>query len=342
MTGDGEGHGMTRRGNGSGVGVVFAVLSAATFGTSGSFATSLLDAGWSTGAVVTVRVGVAALVLAPLAAVQLRRCWPELSAQGRPAIRRSAAMVALYGLFAVAACQLFFFHAVQRLSVGVALLLEYLGVVLVVLWMWLRHSQRPSRLTLAGSMSALVGLALVLDLTGSQHVDLVGVLWGLSAAVGLAVYYVLSAREGELLPPLVLAWAAMTVGALALIVVGAVGALPMQATFGQVSFSGHRTSWLVPVAGLSLMAAAFAYVAGITAARLLGARLASFVGLTEVLFAVVFAWLLLGQLPTGLQLVGGGFIVGGVTLVRLGELGVQPEQPELVFEAPLDLVEVGD
>ena len=45
------------------------------------------------------------------------------------------------------------------------------------------------------------------------------------------------------------------------------------------------------------MAAVFAYVAGITAARLLGPKLASFVGITEVLFAVLFAWILLGQLP---------------------------------------------
>jgi drug/metabolite transporter (DMT)-like permease len=48
--------------------------------------------------------------------------------------------------------------------------------------------------------------------------------------------------------------------------------------------------------------------------------LASFVGLTEVLFAVLFAWLFLGQLPTGMQLVGGVLIVAGVALVRVDEL----------------------
>ena len=113
----------------------------------------------------------------------------------------------------------------------------------------------------------------------------------------------------------------------------------MHATFGQVDFSGTtRTSWLVPVLGLSLVAAAFAYVAGIAAARLLGAKLASFVGLTEVLFAVLFAWLLLGQLPGRMQLLGGVFIIGGVTLVRIDELGLAradrtddlPAEPELL------------
>ena len=54
----------------------------------------------------------------------------------------------------------------------------------------------------------------------------------------------------------------------------------------------------MPVLGLALVAAAVAYVTGVLGARLLGAKIASFVGLTEVLFAVLFAWLLLGQVLT--------------------------------------------
>ena len=79
-------------------------------------------------------------------------------------------------------------------------------------------------------------------------------------------------------------------------------------------------SWLVPVLGLSLVAAVVAYVAGIFGARLLGAKVASFVGLTEVLFAVLFAWLLLGQVLTPLQLAGGVLVIAGIALVRLDEL----------------------
>ena len=58
--------------------------------------------------------------------------------------------------------------------------------------------------------------------------------------------------------------------------------------------------------------------------ELLGAKVASFVGLTEVLFAVGFAWLLLGQLPSAVQFLGGAFILGGVTLVRIDELEASP------------------
>jgi len=56
------------------------------------------------------------------------------------------------------------------------------------------------------------------------------------------------------------------------------------------------------------------------AARALGSKVASFASLTEVLFAVIWAWLLLGELPGPIQLLGGLLIVGGVVLVRLDEL----------------------
>ena len=68
-----------------------------------------------------------------------------------------------------------------------------------------------------------------------------------------------------------------------------------------------------------MVTAAVAYVTGIAAGRRLGSRLASFVALLEVVAAVVFAWLLLDQLPGTLQLAGGAFILAGVVVVKLGE-----------------------
>jgi len=295
-----------------------ALLSAATFGTSGTFAKSLIDAGWSPGAAVTIRISIAALVLAVPAILMLRGRWRVL--------RRNLTMVTAYGLIAIAGCQVFYFNAVQHLSVAVALLLEYMGVVLVVGWLWIRTGQAPRRLTIAGSAVAMFGLVLVLNLIGDAHIDLVGVLWGLGAAVGLAVFFIVSAKSDPELPPLAMASGGMTIGAITLGILGVLGALPMRANTDDVALAGHNVSWLVPVLGLSLIAAALAYVVGIAAARNLGSKLSSFVGLTEVLFAVLFAWLFLGELPTALQLAGGVLIVAGVALVRIDELRT-PELP---------------
>ena len=135
--------------HGTGEGLALALASAATFGTSGTFATSLFNAGWSTGAVVTARMSIAALVLLVPGVITLRRALPDLRG---PGARQSVAVVLVYGTFAVATAQFCYFQAVERLSVGVALLLEYLGIILVVLWMWLMHGQRPRRLTVIGSL----------------------------------------------------------------------------------------------------------------------------------------------------------------------------------------------
>jgi drug/metabolite transporter (DMT)-like permease len=292
-------------------GLVLALISAASFSTAGSFARSLAGAGWSTGAAVTARVSVAAVVLAIPTILAMRGRWHVMW--------RNAGLLAIYGLVTVAGTQMFYFNAVAHLSVGVALLLEYLGIVLIVAWMWLRHGQRPRQLTLIGSLVAVLGLMLVIDVLGDNRLDVVGVIWALAGAVGLAVYFVLSARAVADLPPVAVASGGMLVGAATLIALGAVGVLPMHATFGTVALAGHQVSWWVPVAGLSLIAAAIAYVAGIGAARLLGPRLAGFVGLTEVVFAVLVAWLLLGELPTAVQLGGGVLILAGIALVRIDE-----------------------
>jgi drug/metabolite transporter (DMT)-like permease len=296
----------------AGFGLALAVLSAATFGTSGTFARALIDAGWTAGAAVAARVGIAAVILAIPAVVALRGKWRVLG--------RSMPRVGLFGLLAVGGAQLGYFNAVRYLPVGVALLVEYSGIVLVVLWMWARHGDRPRRLTVLGAAAAVAGLILVLDVVGGGSLDPLGIIWGLVAAVGLATYYVLSARIDPDLPSVALACGGMAIGAVVLVALGAVGLLPLHATFGDVSLGGHEMSWLWPIAGLSVVAAVISYVAGIGAARLLGAALSSFVGLTEVLFAVLFAWLVLSELPTVMQAVGGVFIIAGIALVRVDQL----------------------
>ena len=310
----------------SAAGLGLAVLSAATFGTSGAFAKSLIDAGWSAESAVATRVGIAAVLLAVPALVALRGRWAVF--------RRSLGSIGVFGLLAVAGTQVAYFNALQYLPVGVALLLEYSGVILVVLWMWLVHGQRPRRLTIAGAVAALVGLVFVLNLAGGAAVNPVGLLWGMAAAVGLAAYFVLSARVNPELPSTALACGGMAFGAVILGAFGLFGVLPMHATFDSVTFAGHQTSWLVPIIGLSFVAAALAYVAGIGAARILGASLASFVGLTEVLFAVLVAWVALDQLPTAMQAVGGTLMVAGIALVRLDALRNPKPAPAVAEEKP--------
>ena len=293
------------------VGVGVALASAAAFGTSGPFAKSLLVSGWSPGLVTTLRLTLAALVLLVPTLMALRAKWGVLW--------RSKWLVAGYGLTGVAGAQLAYFNAVTHLSVGVALLLEYLAPTIIVGWLWARHRQTPRRLTVAGVGLSMIGLLLVLDLAGGARVSLIGVAWGLVAAVCLTMYFLLSDQVDDELPPVAFAGVGLFVGAVNLWAAGLLGIIDLSTGAARVELGGSTVPWWVPLLVIALLAAAFAYVTGIVAVRMLGAKVASFVALTEVLFAVLFAWLVLSELPTPIQLVGGALIVAGLVAVRTDE-----------------------
>jgi drug/metabolite transporter (DMT)-like permease len=83
----------------------------------------------------------------------------------------------------------------------------------------------------------------------------------------------------------------------------------------------HAVGWWLPVLLLILASAVLAYPSGIVAVRRLGSSVASFVSLTEVIFAGIFAFLLLGQRPGLTQLLGGVLILAGIALVQ------RPQRP---------------
>jgi drug/metabolite transporter (DMT)-like permease len=290
-------------------GMAFAVTSALTFATSGPFAKALMEAGWTPIAAVTARMAGGALAIALFATI-VRPGWVrEAVAHGKT--------VVFYGLIPIAGAQLCYYNAVANLSVGVALLLEYLAPVLVVGWVWAMTRRRPATLTLVGAALALAGAIVVLDVFSGAHINIVGVAWALSAAVCAACYFVLSGRasvDGDGLHPLTLAAGGLVVGAAAVAVLGVSHVLPMTFTTNDTVVAGHTTSFLVPVVVLGVVSTAVAYALGISGVTRLRPSYASLVGLVEVLAAVVWAWLLVGEAITATQAVGGAVVLLGVAL----------------------------
>ncbi len=290
--------------------ILLALVSAAAFGSSGPMAKALLESGWTAGAVVLVRLGGGALVLSVAAAVTARTWRPA-----RAALRTTV----LYGVVAMAGAQLAFFNAVRFLDVGVALMIEYLGPVLLLGWTSMRARTMPAPATVGGALLTLVGLAFVLDLGSAASLDPAGVVWALLAAVALASYFAISERQDADLPGVVMAAGGTTVGAIVIALVGAVGVVPMTFTAADPTLAGATVTWIVPALWLALITTALSYVTGIAAIGRLGSRSASFVALTEVLFAVGVAWVLLAELPGPAQLAGGALIVAGIIVIRRQE-----------------------
>lgn len=315
----------THRGSTAVTGLAIAVASALAFSSSGPFVKPLLDGGWSLGAVLLVRMGLAALLLSPaLVRAVLRQ---------RGFLRRHGLLIVSFGLTAVAGCQLFYFAAMQRMPVAVALLIQYIAPVLIVIAVWVRTRRSPSRAVLIGSVVAMAGLVLVVDISGARF-DLLGTLFALCAAVCAAAYFVIAGRAGDDLPPLALAAGGLLTGALLMGVLVLTGVLPFAAPSITVSLAGLELPGILPLLWVGGVATTVGYALGVIAVPLIGARLASFVGLSEVLFALGFAWLLLGETPAPVQFAGGALILVGVVLVRM-DAGSPTEQKTETASIPV-------
>jgi len=299
-------------------GLALALASAVTFGSSGVGAKALIASGWTAGGAVLVRLGGAAIVLLLIGTVVYRGRWPV-----QPGAART---LFLYGAVAMAGTQFAYFNAVRTLDVGVALLIEFLAPVLLLAWTAVRTRTLPAAATLAGATVAIGGLALVIDPRGAGPLDPVGVIWGLAAAVGLCAFFVLSSRDSSGLPALVMAAGGTTVGAVLMGLAGLVGLVPIRITTEQTILAGNTVPWVFPALWLVLVATVVAYLTGIGAISRLGTRVASFVALTEVLAAILIAWLLLSELPGPMQLIGGILILLGIVTVQQRDQRDQRDQ----------------
>ncbi|PPF53714.1 EamA family transporter [Clavibacter michiganensis] len=289
-------------------GLVLAIVAAASFGLSGAFVKPLLAAGWSPVAAVTLRAVIGGLILAPVALVQLR-------GDLRPVLRAWRRVLGM-AVVGVAGAQVLYFAAIERIPVGTAILIEFMAPLLLVAVAWVVTRRRPALPVLLGSVAAAGGLALVVAPSGGGALDPVGLLFAVGAMVGCAGYFAIAARGADGLPPVALAAAGLLVAAVLLGIVGVTGLVPFTGSTADVEVLGDVVPWWVPMLVVGVVATALAYGAGITSGSMLGSRLASFTGLLEVAAAGAWAWLLLGEALTALQLVGGLLIVAGIVAVR--------------------------
>jgi len=300
------------------LGLLLAVGSAFAFGSSGPFAKSLMEAGWSPTAAVTARLAGGALVMAVFATIVKPDWFREA--------RQHAKTVVAYGLIPIAGAQLCYYNAVAHLPVGVALLLEYTAPILVVGWLWATTRRRPSNLTLTGVALAVAGIMLVLNVFDAgfsgANINLLGVGWALAAAVCAACYFVMSdkvAADGNGLNSITLAAGGLIVGTATVALLGVAGVVPLTFTSNDAVVAGWTTSWVVPVIALGVVATAIAYTLGIMGISRLRPRFASLVGLSEVMFAVLAAWVLVGEAVTPMQAIGGAVVLVGLALARQGD-----------------------
>ncbi|QDQ10312.1 EamA family transporter [Streptomyces spectabilis] len=293
---------------GRGLGLGLALVSAVAFGGSGVAAKPLIEAGFDSLHVVWLRVAGAALVMLPVA-------WRH-----RALVRRRPALLAGFGLLAVAGVQACYFASISRIPVGVALLVEYLAPALVLGWVRFVQRRPVTRAAALGVVLAVGGLACVVEVWAGLSFDAVGLLLALGAACCQVGYFVLSDQgsdAGADAPdPLGVIAYGLLVGAAVLTVIARPWGMDWGVLTRTADMDGSRVPAWVLLCWIVLIATVVAYVTGVLSVRRLSPAVAGVVACLEAVVATVLAWVMLGERLSAPQLAGGALVLVGAFIAQ--------------------------
>ncbi|HSK26070.1 MAG TPA: EamA family transporter [Jiangellales bacterium] len=267
------------------------------------------------------------LVVALLAGPRrLRLTWRELPG------------LVVLGIVGAALIQWFYFVAIDRLPVGVALLLEFTAPVFVALYA--RVVQRAAvrrRVWLAIALS-LAGLGLVAEVWRDAGLDGLGVAAGLAAALCLTTYYVVGAQTVARRDPVSLTFWMFAFAAMFWAVVLPWSGFDWGTLTGATSMLGALDTVEVPVwwplAFVVVGGTLVPFALNLGALAHLPATQVGVVGMSEPVLAGLVAWLWLGQSLSTVQLVGGAVVLVGIGLAQTAR--VQPaDEVEPDWSPPL-------
>ncbi|MEV0965806.1 MULTISPECIES: EamA family transporter [unclassified Streptomyces] len=288
-------------------GLALALASAFAFGGSGVAAKPLIEAGLDPLHMVWIRVAGAALVLLPVA-------WRH-----RDLLIRKPALLVGFGMLAVAGVQACYFAAISRIPVGVALLIEYLGPALLLLWVRFVQRRPVTRAAAVGVVLAVGGLACVVEVWSGLGFDPIGVLLALGAACCQVGYFVLAGQGADgddAADPLGVIAYGLLIGALVLTAVARPWEADWQVLGGGAAVAGTVVPAVLLVGWIVLVATVVAYVTGVVAVRRLSPQVAGVVACLEAVIATVLAWVLLREHLSAPQIVGGAVVLVGAFIAQ--------------------------
>jgi drug/metabolite transporter (DMT)-like permease len=294
------------------LGYAMVLVAATLFGVNGAVSKVALSSGLSSLRLTEARCAGACAGLVLIAA--LRR-------PGSLRLRRGEwPLLAVFGVGGVAFVQLFYFLAIHRLAIGIALLIEYLGPLLVAIWArTFGHEVVRRRVWVALGLS-LTGLVLMVRLWSSGAVDGLGVAFALVCAVVFAAYLLLAehgvARRD---PTSLLAWGFLF-ATVFWTVVQPWWSFPGATVERTVPLQGHLAAWHLPVWALVLWVVVLGTIAPFTlivaALRHVTATRVGVVAMLEPVVATVVAWIWLRESLAPIQLAGAAVVLAGILLAQ--------------------------
>ncbi len=241
--------------------------------------------------------------------------------------RKELPILISFGVFGFAAVNLLYFLAIQRLNVGIALIIEFTAPIWIALWLRFIQKKIVSRLMWWGLVIGLTGLALIAQVWRGLTLDGLGVFYALMCAFALTVYFLV----GEKLVGVKSSEATMALGlgisSAFFAIIQPWWSFPFEQLQEVVQLTGRLSEISVPayllVLWVIIFGTAIPYFLVLTGLRGLSAATTSAIGMSEPVFGGIFAWIFLYEKLNFTQSVGVVVVLVGIYLANRARLNVK-------------------
>lgn len=224
----------------------------------------------------------------------------------------------LFGAVGVAMVQAFYFVAIERMYVGIALLIEFTAPIWILLFLrFVLKKHVPAGLWYAIAL-AFTGLLMITQIWDGLTVDQIGLLAAFLDALALAGYFLIGDRLGKTKSSGAISTWGFGVAFLILLLALPIWDFPFNALTNEMSLLGRFEGYTLPgwvlVLWIVAMGTIAPYLLVISGLKLLSASTASIFGMIEPVLAGIFAWWWLSESLTGIQLIGSLFVLAGIII----------------------------
>lgn len=290
------------------VGYLLAAGAAIMWGVSGVIARYLIGHGQHPPEeLLFFRTSLAALILAIWVISTGLRRWQT---EGYPTVgRKDWLLFLLMGGVGLVANQGFYYLALARVGVGYALLFQYLSPVFLMAYGLLTRTEQMTSGKLLAAATAIGGCALMVlgNAGGLAGVSLSGTLFALGSGIGFSFYAVLGKHLQKRYTTTDMMMWAFLIAALMWALINPFWALPWS--------SYDRSNWLFFIY-LATVATVLPFGLFLFSLRYLEASRSSLTSMIEPVVAAIVAWSWLGEVLSGVQILGGAAVLLGILLLQ--------------------------
>ena len=232
----------------------------------------------------------------------------------------------VFGVFGFAAVNLLYFLAIQRLNVGIALIIEFTAPIWIALWMRFIQKKLVSKLMWWGLVIGLTGLVLIAQVWRGLTLDGLGVTFAILDAFALTLYYLIGEKlVGVKSSEATMAWG-LGISSAFFAIIQPWWTFPFEEMGNIVDLTGRLTGISLPtfylVLWVILFGTAIPYFLVLNGLRGLSAAKTSSIGMLEPVLGGIFGWIFLYENLNFIQSVGVLVVLVGIYLANRARINV--------------------